>query len=100
MVTVFYYIYYNVAGVIVTKGAGSLEGVEGGGSMAEAPPRSFGNLLVRWNRITLDFSLVSQKYSVQNSSFPRFLNSNAHIIYLSTTPNSSKVFKRIIVMNI
>ncbi len=26
MVTVFYYIYYNVAGVIVTKGAGSLGG--------------------------------------------------------------------------
>lgn len=32
MVTVFYYIYYNVAGVIVTKGAGSLGGKHGGGA--------------------------------------------------------------------
>jgi hypothetical protein len=94
MVTVFYYIYYNVAGVIVTKGAGSLGGgVEGGGSMAEAPPRSFGNLLVRRNRITLDFSLVSQKYSVQNSSFPRFLL-QTHILYIYLPPQTVLKFSR------
>ena len=68
MVTVFYYIYYKVAGVVVTKGVGFARA----GGMADASWRSFGNLLVQRNRITLEFSLFSQKYSVQNSSFQIF----------------------------
>jgi hypothetical protein len=32
----------------------------------------FGNLLVQRNRITLEISLFSQKYSVKNSSFQKF----------------------------
>jgi hypothetical protein len=49
-----------VARVIVTKGSGSL----GGRSMAAETWDSFGNLLVQWNGITLEFSLFSEKYSV------------------------------------
>jgi hypothetical protein len=101
MVTVFYYIYYNVAGVIVTKGAGSLGGGGGGGrehgggttevfweSPCSAEPDYFG------------FLSCQPKIFRSKLFFSTFFTSNAHIIYLSTTPNSSKVFKRIIVMNI
>jgi hypothetical protein len=48
-----------VARVVVTKGGGV-----GGGAWRMSHGMSFGNLLVQRNRITLEISLFSQKYSV------------------------------------